>query len=905
VTLYIDAVNEFSYSGTPVMLLHSIARWVQGADNATCPKIVLSCRVETWREYLEVYATEPQQVELLAIAGFSTTLAKAELYQQYQRYYQLLPHKYTSLSSDITQLIETPFLMRMIAETYSNRSSHRRRRKIPKKLNYFEVFMLLTAYKREDAHRLLAPTETKRTLFDEQLQQCLLAFASLVYEKVTGALSSNQNQADHDTTDAVDASYLNRTQFAIYLTPFSEQSAIAPFQALVQLNLISETTVTKLNFWGRPTSVVAYKFFHDQYTQFWLAAVLKEHVLGSLPNAQLSHDSVELSELGNKLSELLGEAGQTPLIAGAVEHWLHANISKGDSISFPTPLFDFLAAKESGAVFYYVASFLHGLIEKNVLAPEKLYRLLFANCGSALKSVLANHLLELWPNISRRQLTAFMASLDNQRDSETLRTLSDNFVELFSVYPEEVIRLLDSTLKGGEDFPRTLKHVIVSRSEAFNHAAFVTNFATKTLISHSVSPDMVQLIRTFLERKYKLLLDALLSNKPGILSVLQKFLYRRLEAIGINQWNQAVGVHGANDLFFVEHKGVVQQELLRNYYPFMVEVHNQNYERIKFDGGEFEKMTFDLLGYEAGSIVGYEAAMMTSAALVENLVAFEDVVGKLLHSHNPSHLFFLNLITSVYAYMDPSKTCVIIHTLKDTIVPHLAAYDANPEKILGGVLGVATLDFAHSRQHCEAILDFISSDVKGSGSPARVQELTDQLVNCIFHPNIETAQVLLDYVLSRCWLDDTVLNLCGMGVLAATFVRNASVLTGAISPLENYERILQEVKQNLTKNMYVKRDHMIYQTVWNRFMSSAFKTTKVRYYLIKILTGGLLQSNNVNEYALEFRRLIVELLRGYVTETGIDYTNFTVDEAMNETEPKYIRGKGEVWMSQPRQQANL
>lgn len=896
VTLYIDAVNEFSYAGSPVMLLHSILRYVQDVENVSGPKLILSCRIETWREYLEVYPLGPQGVDILNICGFNTATAKAELYHQYQRYYNLQPAKYTSLSSDVTQLIETPFLMRMIAETYSNRPAHKRLRKIPKKLNFFEVFMLLTEYKREDALRLLAPTEPKRPLFDEALQQCLLAFATVIYKKVTGSMLS-EGAKHEDMTDAVDASYLNETQFATYMRPFSEVSSISPFQALIQLNLMTETTVTKLNFWGRPTSTVAYKFFHDQYTQFWLAAVLGESVLGSISALNLTANDPHLIELGDKLSKLLGEAGQTPLIAGAVEHWLHANISTGGSLAFPTPLLDLLASKESGAVFYYVASFLHGLIEKNVVSPERLYKLLFRDCGPALKIVLANHLLELWPKISKRQLTAFIASLDNQRDSEVLRTLSDNFVELFNLYPNEVVRLLDSTLKGGEDFPKALKNVIVSRSEAFSHAAFVTNFASKAIISNATSLDRIGLVRDFLERKYRLLLDALISKQPGVLTVLQKFLYRRLEEIGVNQWNQAAGVQGENNKFFVEHKGLVQQELLQAYYPYMVAIHNRDFRDIKFDGGDFERMTLTMLGFEPGSIIGYEAAMMTAAALSENLVAFDEVVDKLLQSNNQAHLFFLNLVTSVYAYMDPYKTSVIIRVLERKIVPHLVAHKAYPEKILGGILGVTAIDFAASRQQCEAILDFISQDVKGSGDAARWEELTNQLVNCIFHPNIETAQFLVNYVMKCQWLDDTVLAACGMGVLVAVFVRNTSVLSGAIATLDNYDHILREIKQKLTKELYDKRDNMVYQTIWNRFMSSAFKTPKVRYYLLKILTGGLLQSNNVREYAQEFRRLLVEMLRGYVTETGIDYTYFTVEEAMRETEPKYVKGTGEVWVS--------
>lgn len=899
VTLYIDAVNEFSYSGNPVMLLHSIAKWVQDVDNTAGPKIIFSCRVETWREYLEIYATEPHYIEILNITSFTTPTAKAKLYQHYQRYYRLYPTNYKSLSKDVTQLIETPFLMRMIAETYSNRTSTKVSRKIPRSLNYFEVFLLLTDYKREDALRLLAPTEPKKALFESELQQCLLAFAALVYRKVSGSVLSRQTE--HDTTDAIDSASLQQTQFATFMAPFSEHSVISPFQALVQLNLISETVVTKLNFWGRPSSVVAYKFFHDQYTQFCLSAVLRETVLGSIANVNLSRDSHELVELGNKLSTLLGEAGQTPLIAGAVEHWFHGDIFGGTTVSLPIPLFDFLASKESGSVFYYLASFLHGLIDKNVLTPKKLYESLFRRCSVALKIILANHLLELWPSISKQHLTAFMAALDNQRDAEVLRTLADNFVELFNVYPHEVTRLLDNTLKGGEDFPKALKHVIVSRSEAFNHAAFVTSFAAKAIISNATSVEKVRIVHSFLEQKYRLLLNVLISKKPGVFAVLQNFLYRRLEELGTNQWNQAVGVQGENNLFFVENRGVVQQDLLRSFYPYMVAIHNKEYDTIKFDGGEFEQLTLRMLGFEAGSVIGYEAAMMTSAALAENLIVFEDVVDKLLEANNPAHLFFLNLILSIYAYIDPSKIATIMQELNDTIVPHLARHGAYPEKIIGGILGVTAIDFPSSRQHCEGILNFISQDVKCSGHQARVQELTSQLVKCIFHPNIETARFLVKYVIKQQWLDDSFLAPCAWNVMAGVFVRNTSVLTGELSSLDNHERILQDVKQNLTKELYAKRDSMSYQTIWNRFMSSAFKTTKVRYYLIKILTGGLLQSNNVQEYTLEFRRLLVEMLRGYMTETEIDYTHFTVEEAMLETEPKYVKGKGEQWVSQPRQ----
>jgi hypothetical protein len=892
VTLYIDAVNEFSYGGSPVDLLHGVLRYSQQGTHIGV-KIVASCRIETWREYLNVYMSGSKGIDVLTVSGFTTLSEKSELYQSYQRYYDLRPVKYSSLSSDVTQLIETPFLMRMIAETYSNRGKPTSSRTIPKKLNFFEVFMLLTEYKRDDALRLLAPNDPKRMLFSEALQQCLLTFATIIYKKVTGVVSEGGG-ANSDTTDAIDASFLVDPPFATFTTPFSEQSQVSPFQALLQLNLIVETTVTKLNFWGRPTSTTAYKFFHDQYTQFWLSAVLGRHVLGAFSPRTTDR---ELVALGDKVASLLGDVGQTPLIAGAVEHWLHANISIDGSVTFPTQFFDILASKDSGAVFYYVGSFLHGLIEKNVISPKKLYTLLFETCGTPLKVILANHLLELWPKVSRRQLASFIAALDNQRDGAVLRTISDNFVELFNLYPDEVVRLLGSTLKGGENFPKALKNVIVSRSEAFNHAAFVTNFAAKALIANATSPERVRLVRDFLERKYRLLLDALISKRPGVLGVLQKFLYHKLEELGINQWNQAVGVQGENNLFFVEHRGVVQQEMLQRYYPFMVAIHNGDFTEIAFDGGLFETMTFEMLGFEPGSVIGYEAAMMTAAALSRGVVTFDEIVAKLLSSNNASHLFFLNLITSVYAYMEPTETPKIMQAIEAKVVPYLSKHGAFPEKMLGGIFGVSAIEFARSQHHCEVILDFISYDVAKSDNDLRCRELAQQLVNCIFHPNIETAQFLLKYVLERRWINDERLAHCGMSVLTATFVRNASVLNNAIAPLENYDRILREIKQSLTKDLYTKRDNMVYQTIWNRFMSSAFTTPKIRYYLLKILTGGLLQSNNVREYALEFRRLLVEMVRGYVTETGIDYTYFTVEEAMRETEPKYIEGAGEKWVS--------
>lgn len=896
ITLYIDAVNEFSYAGGPVALLSSIINYAYDnkADNI---KIILSCRVETWREYIESYSIsqplDASKVRVLNISGFTAHNEKVRLYRKYQRYYKLLPESYTALSNDLTQMIELPFMMRMIAETYSNRSPNKKSHKIPRKLNYFEVFLLVTQTKLRDAVMLITPTDPKRELFQAEIQECLLAFASIVYEKITKAdlLSGSSGEA-RDTTDAINTFQLNRESFTKYLSPFSKQANASAFHALVYLGLIEETVISKTNFWGRPTNITAYKFFHDQYSQFCLSAVLSKKVLGSLRN---DSSDQHLLEVGDKIASLLSETRQTPLIAGAIEHWLHANMPSVGAIDPLIPLFDLLASKESGTAFYYVASFLHGLIEKNILSPKKLYHPLLKQCTPALKLILANHLSELWPNISKQQLTAFLTALDSQEDKEVIRALSDNFVELFSLYPREVISLLDEALKGGEDFPRALTHVATARKETFNHAAFVVNFATKTVISHATSEDKIRYIRQLLEQKYRLLLNTLLAEKPGFLSVLKRFLYQKLEEIGINEWNQALGVQGQNNKFFVEHRGVVQRDVLYEYYPYIVAVHNRDFEDIKFNGGKFEQLTLKMMAFEPGSIIGYEAAMLTSAALTEGLVDFDVVVNKLLVEDNPANLFCLNLITTIYAYMSPSKVNLIIQTVRDVIVPYLIESENHPEAIVGGVVGITAIAFGALESECEAILDLISDDVKMSQSSTRAASLTDQLINCVFHPNIEAAQFLIGYVVKNKWLDEPFLRTCGMGVLSAAFVRNANILSGDVVTLSNYDVILQEVKQGLTKELYARRDSMSYQTVWNRFIATAFKNTKVRYYLAKILTGGLLQSNKVEEYALEFRRFVVELTRGYFTDTDINYDFFTMDEAMRETEPKYVKGAGEEW----------
>jgi hypothetical protein len=138
-----------------------------------------------------------------------------------------------------------------------------------------------------------------------------------------------------------------------------------------------------------------------------------------------------------------------------------------------------------------------------------------------------------------------------------------------------------------------------------------------------------------------------------------------------------------------------------------------------------------------------------------------------------------------------------------------------------------------------------------------------------------------------------------MKILAGMQMRNPALLRSILEQHGEDDRTLKEVRLFATDKLKDDCDKFFYAVSWNRLICKAIlDNTTLRYFLIKILMGGIAQSNSVIEYTREFRRFVIEIVRAYWGEEQDPhrYDRLSVEEAFSETLSKRRVGGGKLWV---------
>ena len=917
--IYLDAINEHNVDRGPLALLESVVSFVRDTRLFSSVKVVASCRTETWKNYKEVLGDneplrgtvfESNAGDAVTVSGFDSERNRKRLFDAYQHYYELSPKRYEAQSESLRQLIKTPFMMSVIAESYSNRKWAGGRLRIPKQLDYLTIFRDMTQRKLRDARHLLNPGDPKRDLFESTLRRCLFTFAERVYEKLVSSsavmdaqrspISGEDVSGTANRTDTLSVDELAVADLSTFMEPFSPQSAISPFAALVQLNLLEETTVSTSDFWGTQSEVKAYRFYHDQYTQYWLAAVLSKNVLGRVSTETLAASRDHLESTSEKIACLLDEAKVAPLLAGAVESWLYTNmVEKRKLRDYLVVLFDELAAKPSGLVSYYVGMFLHNLIDKDIISAKELYQNLFIECRLPLKQALAYTYLELWPQIKPDDFRALLDALDAEADGKMVHALADIFVELYRLDSAKVLRLLDKALDSSDRALNFLTASLIKRHSVVKQLTFVAQFALKSF-HYSSSGDYDALpLKDFLLKRYNYPLQALISDKSfGLQAQLKPLLYKKLEESGVNSWEQASRAQG-NDLFFTSDNGTVQRDVLHEYYKYAVALHNGEYKTLSLrDNREFREMTLRMLTFRPGSVIGYMATMVAAFLASNDETYFDLLLRELLEHDSEASRFSLGVIATQAVYFNPCLASFILDRLRRRFVRHQLDYGYESEEVFSSFISVAATDLGRLGRECLDTLDEVMRAISSSNDSERAAAFGDRLANSNFHPDPKVGLLVVKHLLARGDLRNPFWKPATLRVLAGMLARNPKVLHELLEVEDETGSVLDEIRQHLDNDLLLRKDQVSYQMSWNWFFVSGWTSRQLSYYIIRDLLGGLVQSNSVEDFAKGYRRFFVEMAKGFLTDQKPDYTRLSVAEAMSLAESSRdavgpsIRGPG-------------
>lgn len=935
-TLYIDAANEYCGPGGAFTLLDSIRMLVNRREVTSTVHVVVSCRAETWRLYEDekgiklfdsgrLFGDKP-----LLLHSFDDQAQARLLFEKYSKFYALQPSSYAELSPAVTDLVRSPLMMSVVAETYSNQQVDPTvSKRIPADLDYYNVFRRLTRRKKEDARRLLSRNDPRREYFDEAVDGALQSFSRLLLRRLTNVSESDPNRSSPNVAvgDALSSATLTRTEeFLEYWNPpRGQENAISTFQAIVQVGLINAISLTEYGSHDVPQRRTAYKFFHDQYTQYWLSQIYQTETLGKLDRRPASDDEQSLRHLADNVCTLIRQGIQVPVISSAIDHWLYRNmvtwhgqpLETGGTadIRLVMPLLNQLAVSPSPVVDQYVSSFLTNLALRGIVTSEQLFQEVFREGNEKLRASLAAYFMECWPGASPELLSTFLSHCEVENDAEVLKRLGGVFAYHFNRAPLAVVGYLDQALKPVDTLTRALAFVLEQspvrlgwRKEYAPQMAFLITFGTLSALANFHSEIHMGEMRAFMRRKYPWLLDVIL-NQPNRIKVQEETfrlgVYRRLEREGIVQWDQVIGAQG-NDTFFVEDNGVVQRDELYSYYKYLVATHNGDFEELDLaPGSEFRRATIAMMTYRAASAIGYAATVTLAMRLIRDSNRLEEVVTEIATGRAGVHFGALLLVD--ISYMDPTLSHRAVELFVKRVVPKAIDGLYPFDRAILDCVGIAAVDAAANWGVCEIAIRHVLDHMGSTLSPSALNDLGGELAKVSYFDDINAGRYVIELLLRNHYLKDPLWRPCVMKILAGMQLRNPGLLRSILERHGEDNRTQKDVRLYASEDLKDYCDKFFYMVSWNRLIAEAIvENATLRYFLIKILMGGLAQSNSVSEYTREFRRFVVEIVRAYwgEIEDPKRYYKLTIEEAFAETLAKRRIGGGKLWIPKSPRPAN-
>ncbi len=954
--IIVDAVNEYNSIGGPIFLLEKIIELIDDLEYLKNVQIICSTRTEVWKQYLETvdkrakilnvnnFYTKYNDGDAIPIEGFDQETKRKALYHNYQKAFNLIPENFNELNESVKQLIIQPFMMRAIADTYGNIVESKSIQKIPKKkMNFYALFNDLSDRKIKDAVRGYPDADILKL----GLHKCLVHFSEILFSKITKGLKTN----DTDKVDAIlkHELYENTNYRKLYMDKEALKLPVSAHNLLIELRLIEEVKTPVYDYFGNNLIdlEISYKFFHDQYTQFWLSKVLAKNILFHVKSSELS-DKTKLDSVTMKIRELLNNAQNSPVIIGALDHWFYNNMMHGKkhaiadyllilfenlldknddlNIELQTTKDKFEIHKESGFYHYYVGAFLNGLIEKNIVEPDKLYKEIFNFGSMKLKKCITDYFLNsvgdiLQDNFDgdfyRKVFLALIESCDPDIDDELYREMGDVFSDMY----------VQANLQGkkriitffNDVFPEpTQINMVVSaalNNKFEKHLAFMMNFMIKSLISNLGSnTHNLNSIKEFFQEKYKLILESTfqdnnkIKKSKVIITLVHKEIRKRviksLDVSGETQWKQAIGNiktdRKINNGYYIETEGqgskLVQRDVLHELYPYLIHLHNQNFKELNLRITELKDLLIKSISFNDGSLIGYVAVLILGVIInnepeEKKKDSLERFIDELLRTESAAALNFIPVLIDTLAKMNIDENQIeyrreLLNYAK-IIIPKLV--ERSKTKIIKKeslpniyyFVDTSSLDINdYWEEDYKGVFDVIFETIEDEQIAALFNE---RLIYICYFPKLDIGEKVIKYLLEKVYFNKPSWKSSILRLLAALYTRDKKRLLDLIKPYEDKISV-QEIIGHLDSNIFLLRDARSYQTNWNEVFIFAFNSNKMlRYYLLRDLFSGLITTENVKDEAQEYRRFVLNALEdvlGYTDENKRNKYHLTMEDAM-------------------------
>jgi hypothetical protein len=759
-------------------------------------------------------------------------------------------------------------MMALLAETYGSPEAGAEPRPIPRAVDYFSLFGQMTQRKLEDA-RFLAPAGEARQDYPTQVADSLYAFARAVYARLTAAAPASASSAAQPYGEAIPRDQIDRDPA---LAPFARPGtagALPPLQAALQVGLLQQLFVTERSYRGIPRTGRIWKFFHDEYSQYWLSIVYESDVLQ--PAQQLRDAApADFDRTSTAVCDLIERASMAPVLAGALDHWLHAGLSLPPSAGADllVPLLDRLAARESGSVRYFVRSFLAHLLRRGIVAPDRLFAITLRAGGRDLALASAELFLEAWRDLDPSALHAAFDVGGSPHEGDVLARLGEVFARHFADAPAETAAFLDAALDPIAKLS-DLRVLVLDAAALGRQVRFVFEFNQRALLAVWDDDQRRSVFIDLLLRKYRFVIDALARSRDGVRrpglvgSLARTVVHPLLDAQAMRLWRQFVGGMplSGNDSFFVEDHGVVQRDLVRAFVPYAVAFHNGELDPAELAPDRpLHALLLRMLNHRVTSIVGYDAAMLAPIMLRGRPDEIERLLQDLARRPTDSGRFFAGLVLAHCAYLDPDRAAQPLDILRRRMLPWFAADRFDWEWPTLFSLCITSVDADGLWPACRGILDTILGDLAARQDAAAVA-LADHLLKASFLGDGTLGRRVLELLLQDRRFDLEVRHEMVLKVAAGLLARNPALLRSTLEASHADPAIERQARRHVVEPVIAQRDIFSGQVNWDRAIVRSFAfNAQFRYLLLSDVVGSAARAERVEDFGPAIRRGVLNAI---------------------------------------------
>jgi hypothetical protein len=515
--------------------------------------------------------------------------------------------------------------------------------------------------------------------------------------------------------------------------------------------------------------------------------------------------------------------------------------------------------------------------------------------SGALRVIVADALPHRLAELAPGDFASFLESCEDS-DAAVVRVavdiLADTFLRTIDVQP-----LLAVIGRETGDFDSPTRLINPASQKRLR---FLLKFVVKSALMACGDVEKLSAIREFVLAHIPVLVSAIFSdNLNPIDRTIRKRVYSVLEESGIDQWDEAIGPQDRNNEFFVDVDGVVQRDILGRLYPYVVGYHNGEFRpEWLLPDGECNRLCLQMMTLRPASAVGYIATVLMIAVLHDKPREYRAFLQELLSvkTRAAAHFGSVLVVGISQSHLDRSRETLEI--LEIEIVPRLLEFGIENDAdvpLLALFFATIALDVSAFWPACERILTSIDAAARrGVISWTRTAEVLS--LSC-FYPNALLGEKVTDFVLSR-YDENGAAGVVVDTVVAGLAARSPALAEAVIARHGRFDAgLLDRARLLVTPELLARRDQISYQAGWNGvILRGMTELPRVRYYLIRDLLGGLVQSNSVPEFAREFRRFVINAARDFLLQDGPDDLRLNVAEALAaaETSP---RSPGDVWQS--------